>query len=306
MKVRSGEVASGSSSGSSSASAVVFDQRFPQRPACVTSAIAVNCPVHQIWKINPVSNESQAFTIESLALAVLQPQSNAAGAVVSVTNGSGADNQKWFIVERDDLALLPIATAQEISEFEDIVANQAGVAVLSGDTTKPIYFHHNKRNDLIFEYRKRFHVPIKGDTSVTAWAPVNEVRRTFCGRVSEYKQCDQDLEHDGTFNLDIDANLHIKPNSKFSFMLKNPKMERYVVDRYFKEQVNISCSISNCNIPEVRKLAEDRAREGGQKLLQAFNKDNIEVEFTPAMLGNPNDSPSARVLETSCQSNVFV
>jgi hypothetical protein len=296
LKVGDGVVTSGGASTATGSRVLVLDQKYSQSPSCLTSAIA-NCPAHQLWKIKPVANESQVFTIESVAFnTVLQPQSNASGVSVSATNSSGEDNQKWIIVATNDLALMPMATQQEISEFEDIVDNQSGVAVLSGDTTKPIYFHHNKPNDKFFEYRKKFHVPLKGEESVIAWAPVDEVRRTFCGRVLEYKQCDQDLEHDGTFNLDIDANLHLKPNPKFSFMLKNPKMERYVSDRFFKEQVNIVCSISNCNIPAIRKLAEDRARASGQKLLREFNKDNIEVEFTPAMLGNPNDSPAKKFL----------
>ncbi|MDX6611956.1 MAG: hypothetical protein QOD75_1142 [Blastocatellia bacterium] len=284
-------VSGDSSSSSSSKKVLVFDQRFPQRPACLTAAITANCPVHQIWKINPVANESQVFTIESLAVnVVLQPESSAVRAIVSGTDASGADNQKWILVARDDMSLLPLATAKEISEFKDIVANQSGVAVLSGDTTKPIYYHNSGKDpdDLFYEYRKKFHA--LGNRSVIGWAPVDEIRRTFCGRVKTYKQCPQNLEHDGTFHLDIDANLHLIPNPKFSFMLKNPKMERYVSDRYFREQVNISCSISNCNIPAVRKSIEDRVREAGRKLLEDFSEDNIEVEFTPAMIGNPKDA----------------
>ncbi|HEY0766176.1 MAG TPA: RICIN domain-containing protein [Pyrinomonadaceae bacterium] len=296
LKVAEGEVSGGETSTSSSGK-LVLDQRFLDNPACATTAILRNCPVNQVWKISPVSNESQAFTIESMAdNVVLQPQSNAARSLVFANHSSGADNQKWILVARDDLALLPLATSQEISEFEDIVANQSGVAVRNGDTTKPIYFHHNNGADKFFEYRKKFFAPGFGEESVIAWAPVNEVRRTFCGRVLEYKQQKQDLEHDGTFSLDVDATLHLEPNSKFGFMLKNPKMESYVKDRYFKEQMNIACSVSNCNIPAIRKLAEDRARAGGQELLRKFNTDNIEVEFTPAMLGNPIDSPSTHFL----------
>lgn len=173
-----------SSGGSSTATAtgsrvLVLDRKYSQSPACLTTAFA-NCPAHQLWRIKPVADESQIFTIESVAFnTVLQPQGNAPK--VSVSNGSGEDTQKWIIVGIDDLELMPRATQREISEFEDIVDNQSGVAVLSGDTTKPIYFNHNKPNDRFFEYRKKFHAPLVGNDSVIAWAPVDEFRRTFCG-----------------------------------------------------------------------------------------------------------------------------
>jgi hypothetical protein len=173
---------------------------------------------------------------------VLQPQSNAAGVSVSATHSSGENNQEWIMVGTDDLELSPMATQQEVAAFEDIVDNQSGVAVLNGDTTKPIYFHHNKPNEQIYRYDKRVRIPKTGlEKSIDAWFPVEANRRTFCGSVKGYSQVGQDFSHDGTFNLDIDANLHIIPNRKFSFMLKNPRMESYANGRFFRERVAGYC-----------------------------------------------------------------
>ena len=294
------QASSGESSTATGSRVLVLDKGYAQRPTCLTTAFA-NCPVHQLWKIKPVANESQVFTIESVASnTALQPFSNVSGGSVLTANISGADNQKWVIVETDDLLLTPIATQQEISEFEEIMATQSGVAVLSGDTTKPIYFHHNKPNEQIYKYSKTVHIPHTSiKKSINAWFPVEANRKTFCGRVKEYKQVTQDFEHDGTFNLDIDANLHIIPNPKFSSMLKNPRMESYAHGRYFKERFALHCGFQfpNCiNNPLLKKAAEDKANVDVQKLLQDFNKDNIEVEFSPAMLGNPKDSPDKEFL----------
>jgi hypothetical protein len=205
----------------------------------------------------------------------------------------------------DDLALMPMATQQEISEFEDIVKNQFGVAVLDGDTTKPIYFNHNKPNEQIYKYKKRIHAPKVNslDKRIDAWFPVEDKRKTICGSFKEYKQVGQNFSHDGTINLDVDSNLHIIPNRKFDFMLKNPHMELYANGRYFKERFNVHCTLLrnnllnlSCNNPRIKKEAEDRARADVQKLLRKFNWTDIEVEFTPAMLGNPKDVPDKNFL----------
>src|SRR5687767_2455517 len=54
----------------------------------------------------------------------------------------------------DDLAHAPLASQAEIDEFNDIVANQLGVAVLGGETTKAFYYHHNKEGEEVYKYNK--------------------------------------------------------------------------------------------------------------------------------------------------------
>lgn len=273
---------------------LALDQKYSQKPTCATSAI-VNCPEHQLWRIKPVLKDSQAFTIESVAFnTALQPQSNASGVSVSPQTNSEGSNQRWIIVEKNDLALMPAATQQEIAEFEDIINNQLGVGVLNGDTVKPFYFHHNKTNETIYKYKKKVHVPkLESITrSIDAWFPVEEIRKTICGRVKEYKQVTQDIHHNDTYNLDVDANLHIVPNRKFDFMLKNPRMESYAEGRYFKERFLLHCAATNCLVSSERKRkAEEKARDDVQSFLQKHKWEDIEVEFTPAMLGNPKDAP---------------
>lgn len=303
------QISVGSSPTATGSRVLVHDNKYTQKPACEITDIA-NCPKHQIWKIKPVANESQTFTIESVAFnnMTLQPLSNASGVSVSLRNSTSEENSKWFIVGKDDLLLAPLATQAEITEFNDIEDNQFGIAVLSGDTTQPFYYHHNRPNEKIYKYSKRVHMagpttiggipnPTARQTSIEAWFPVQEHRQTFCGRVKAYKQCPQDLLHDGTFNLDIDALIHIIPNGKFSHMLKNPRMESYANGpdgQYFKQRLALWCQVQGfqgCFNEGMKKRAEEQAKKDVKELLEGFAQDNIEAEFTPAMLGNSTDVP---------------
>lgn len=54
----------------------------------------------------------------------------------------------------DDYTYAPQATQAEIDELNDILANQSGVAVLGGETTKPFYYHHNKDGEEVYKYNK--------------------------------------------------------------------------------------------------------------------------------------------------------
>jgi hypothetical protein len=54
----------------------------------------------------------------------------------------------------DDLAHAPLASPAEINEWNDIVDNQMGVAVLGGETTKPFYYHHNQSGEEVYKYNK--------------------------------------------------------------------------------------------------------------------------------------------------------
>src|SRR5262249_532801 len=58
LKAARGEESGGESSSASTSRKLVLDHRFPENPACATTALPRNCPVNQIWRINPVSNES--------------------------------------------------------------------------------------------------------------------------------------------------------------------------------------------------------------------------------------------------------
>ena len=54
----------------------------------------------------------------------------------------------------DDYTYAPMATPAEINEFNDIQKNQLGIAVLGGETTQPIYYHHNKPGEQVYKYDK--------------------------------------------------------------------------------------------------------------------------------------------------------
>ena len=54
----------------------------------------------------------------------------------------------------DDYSYAPAATQAEIDELNDILANQSGIAVLGGETTKPFYYHHNRDGEEVYKYNK--------------------------------------------------------------------------------------------------------------------------------------------------------
>lgn len=54
----------------------------------------------------------------------------------------------------NDMANAPLATQAELDEFEQIRNNQQNVGVLGGETTKPIYYHHNKAGEEVYKYNK--------------------------------------------------------------------------------------------------------------------------------------------------------
>jgi len=58
------------------------------------------------------------------------------------------------LADPDDVASAPVATQAEINEFNDIMQNQLGVAVLGGETTKPFYYHHNQPGEAVYKYNK--------------------------------------------------------------------------------------------------------------------------------------------------------
>lgn len=280
---------------------VVQDNKYIHRPVCNTALIA-NCPTHQTWIITPVAGESQTFTIKNRELNKVL-QANIANSNVSVENDNGSDFQKWIIAETNDLILAPFATADEISQLDDIVSKQFGVAVLNGDTTKPFYFHHNKPNETIYKYKKKVHTPSgvfpSSSGRMDAWFPVSEFRETVCGRVHQYKQCTQDFWHNGSVSLDIDANLHITPNEKFKHMLKNPRMESYANGQYFKQRLTLWCQqpqFFNCMNEGSKRRAEEIAKAEVKELLDKFDRGTLEGEFTPSMSGNPVDVPDKRFM----------
>lgn len=57
-----------------------------------------------------------------------------------------------------NIANVPLANQDEIDEFNNIKNNQMGVAVLSGETTKPFYYHHNQTDELVYKYKKAIDV----------------------------------------------------------------------------------------------------------------------------------------------------
>lgn len=292
----------GSTSSSGTSNLLIQDRKYADGIGCNVSTTS-NCPKHQIWKIKPFARASQTFVIENVGTnGVLQPVSNNSNVNVPATAQTNELSQQWVIVEPDDLALSATATQEEISEFDDILANQYGVAVLDGETTKPFYFNHDKPNERIYKYKKIVHAPGSSSigTSLDAWYPVEKYRKTVCGNLREYKQVPQDLWHDGTVNLDVDANLHIVPNSKFNYMLKNPRMESYANEQYFKQRYNFYCSQLpsplNCSNPPLKANATEKARKDVLKFLEEHAFDNIEGEITPAMQGNPQDVPNKKYM----------
>ncbi len=54
----------------------------------------------------------------------------------------------------DDFTYAPLASQAEIDEFRDIQNNQMGVAVLGGETTQPLYYHHNQPGEAVYKYNK--------------------------------------------------------------------------------------------------------------------------------------------------------
>lgn len=70
---------------------------------------------------------------------------NSPPAVVSSLSETGSPN---------DYTGAPMATQQEIDEFNDVMNNQLGVGVLDGETTKPIYYHHNQPGEEVYKYNK--------------------------------------------------------------------------------------------------------------------------------------------------------
>lgn len=54
----------------------------------------------------------------------------------------------------NDAASAPQATQSEIDEFNDIMKNQLGVGVLSGETTRPFYYHNNQAGEQVYKYNK--------------------------------------------------------------------------------------------------------------------------------------------------------
>jgi len=53
-----------------------------------------------------------------------------------------------------NLTSVPAANSEDILQFDNILKHQMGVAVLGGETTKPIYFDHTGKNETIYKYDK--------------------------------------------------------------------------------------------------------------------------------------------------------
>ena len=118
------------------------------------------------------------------------------------------------------------------------------------------------------KYKKEVHDPIFKEITkkIDAWFPVEDTKKTICGISKAFHQCEQDFWHDGTVNLDIDANLHIKPDPAFSYMLQNPRMISYANKEY------------------PRKADAD-------KFLAEHKWTDIECEFMPAGKGEKQEDP---------------
>jgi hypothetical protein len=253
-------LSNGTASTNNSSRILVQDNKYNASNSCNLSPSA-NCPQHQMWKLTPVFAEPFTYIIESVAFQnmVLQtsPTDPLSIQLATVTN---TDNQKWIIADPNDLIFSPMATSAEITEFDDVMTNQIGVAILSGETTKPFYYHHNQPNEVVYKYKKtiditqipesvvkkatdnkagqlflqlftplggiRFLLEVVGKVTsinkdVDCWYPDSEFRKTLCGKLSEDSfLCPQDQLHT-ELTTDLDYNFDIQPSIKFKNMLQN-------------------------------------------------------------------------------------
>ncbi|MFZ9387021.1 MAG: hypothetical protein ACO25B_04005 [Chitinophagaceae bacterium] len=76
-------------------------------------------------------------------------------------NGSKPDNNPPAIASSlsddgspNDFTYAPAATQAEIDELYDIMNHQSGIAVLGGESTQPIYYHHNRDGEQVYKYNK--------------------------------------------------------------------------------------------------------------------------------------------------------
>jgi hypothetical protein len=141
--------------------------------------------------------------------------------------------QTWFLLvllpnialfsqQQTDLIYVPLATNDEITEFNRLKSEQEGVGILAGGTTKPIYYHHNKPGGILgsnseytYKYKKQSTVG-----EVDTWHPVSEFRITVCGTLTKYDICPANFLHK-YLTQDRDFNFYIKPNPPFNFCLNN-------------------------------------------------------------------------------------
>jgi hypothetical protein len=253
-------VSTGGSGSLSDTRILIQDNKYNATPVCNISATA-NCPQHQAWKLTPVPNEPFTYIIESVAFTNMVLQTSTTDpSVILISNNTGADNQKWIIADPEDLILTTLAMPADLAEYKDIMANQNGVAVLSGETTKPFYYHHNQRDEMVYKYDKIIDIsrlpeafisklqgylgklgvvltPVKGAIDVVldikdwivgrnatqfdCWYPDSEFKKTLCGNLKEDAYiCPQDFLHTEV-TIDKDINLPINPNDKFKPMLKS-------------------------------------------------------------------------------------
>jgi len=112
----------------------------------------------QRWTLIPVGTDGVTYIIQSVAFPtqVLQPTDNNSQSAIELTTKTSAANQQWSTLDPSDMSLAPLATQDEIAEFENIKNNQLGVGVLGGQTTKQFYYTTDPpiQNELVWKYRK--------------------------------------------------------------------------------------------------------------------------------------------------------
>lgn len=123
-----------------------------------------NTPDLAVYNFNDKISYINVFTVERAGGHVWVRGRNANNTVVpghwerKRANGTMPDNSPPGVVlevyETGDAAAAATATQAEIDEFDKIMSEQSGVAVLGGETTAPIYYHHNKPNEEVYKYNK--------------------------------------------------------------------------------------------------------------------------------------------------------
>jgi hypothetical protein len=123
-----------------------------------------DCPDLAVYNLSDKVSYLSVFTAEKAGGYVWVRARNVNNKVVpghwerKRASGVVPDNSPPAVVialyERDDAANAPDATQAEIDEFNDVVTHQMGVGVLGGETTTPIYYHHNQPNEEVYKYEK--------------------------------------------------------------------------------------------------------------------------------------------------------